>query len=99
VNVYCKPGQGTTMKVYLPYLAEVDTDADEFIDNIPSGDGDEIIMLIEDEPASAIADSLREPQVASRMCRARAERSKVSAPIWDGSMLGNLMQSMSLNWP
>ncbi|WP_163341017.1 PAS domain-containing sensor histidine kinase [Desulfopila sp. IMCC35008] len=51
VNVYSEVGQGTTFKIYLPrYRAETESIPNETRD-IASENGDETILLVEDEPA------------------------------------------------
>ena len=53
VKIYSEPGEGTTIKIYLPRLAgraavEVTDDAEA---NLALGDAGEVILVVEDEPA------------------------------------------------
>lgn len=51
INVYSEPGQGTTVKVYLPrHVGEVPEKRTETAAKLPSGHN-EIVLLVEDEPA------------------------------------------------
>ncbi|KQP15223.1 hypothetical protein ASF43_13510 [Pseudorhodoferax sp. Leaf267] len=53
VKIYSEVGQGTAVKVYLPRLvgaAEADTQLDTRPD-VPLGDGQELVLVVEDEPA------------------------------------------------
>jgi PAS domain S-box-containing protein len=50
INVYSKPGQGSSFKIYLPRLA-VDGEADQAIpEKKTTAGGTETILLVEDEP-------------------------------------------------
>jgi signal transduction histidine kinase len=53
VKIYSEPGQGTTVKVYLPRLigAEHDGVDEEAASDIPLGESQEVILVVEDEPA------------------------------------------------
>ncbi len=53
VKIYSEPGQGTTVKVYLPRLLNAAEDAPEEASapGLPTGDAQEIILIVEDEPA------------------------------------------------
>ena len=51
INVYSEPGQGTTVKIYLPpHRAKTPLQADEATAQ-PTAGGSETILLVEDEPA------------------------------------------------
>ena len=52
VKIYSEPGQGTTVKVYLPRLiaAEQDVAAKEQDAEVPLGDRREVVLVVEDEP-------------------------------------------------
>ena len=53
VKIYSEPGHGTTVKVYLPRLlttVEEGTEEDTAAD-LPTGDTQEVILVVEDEPA------------------------------------------------
>jgi len=51
INVYSEPGQGTTVKIYLPpHRAKTPLQADEATAK-PTAGGSETILLVEDEPA------------------------------------------------
>ena len=52
VKIYCEPGQGTTVKVYLPRLIGAEqTAADEGASSdMPLGESQEVILVVEDEP-------------------------------------------------
>lgn len=49
INVYSEPAQGTTFKIYLPRHTEQDR-APRVIMNSPASTGQEVILLVEDEP-------------------------------------------------
>jgi len=53
VKIYSEPGQGTTLKVYLPRLIGTTdaTEAGESALPLPTGDERETILVVEDEPA------------------------------------------------
>ena len=53
VKIYSEPGEGTTVKVYLPRLLSVDADIpqNEKGSLIPYGDAQEVVLVVEDEPA------------------------------------------------
>lgn len=53
VKIYSEPGEGTTVKVYLPRLLGHDGDASDQDESspIPYGDQQEVVLLVEDEPA------------------------------------------------
>ncbi|MDQ2894006.1 MAG: PAS domain S-box protein, partial [Pseudomonadota bacterium] len=53
VKIYSEAGQGTTVKVYLPRLigAEHDVADSEVSSDIPLGESQEVILVVEDEPA------------------------------------------------
>jgi CheY-like chemotaxis protein len=53
VKIYSEPGQGTTVKVYLPrYIAETgDVPEVEQAVSVPTGDRQELVLVVEDEPA------------------------------------------------
>jgi four helix bundle suffix protein len=51
INVYSKPGQGTTFKVYLPRHATQTAPLSETAPGRSAERGDETILLVEDEPA------------------------------------------------
>ncbi len=50
INAYSEPGQGTTFTIYLPRYVEKTTPAQPTVSAKPVVRGDEIIMLVEDEP-------------------------------------------------
>ncbi|KJB90131.1 hypothetical protein N826_06215 [Skermanella aerolata KACC 11604] len=52
VKIYSEPGQGTTVKVYLPRLigAEHDVAAERQDAEVPLGDRREVVLVVEDEP-------------------------------------------------
>ena len=53
VKLYSEPGQGTTVKVYLPRLAGIEGDStdSETSGDMPLGESQEVILVVEDEPA------------------------------------------------
>jgi PAS domain S-box-containing protein len=53
VKIYSEPGQGTTVKIYLPRLlgAVRDPEEAEAPGLVPTGDSQELILVVEDEPA------------------------------------------------
>ncbi|WP_174273558.1 hybrid sensor histidine kinase/response regulator, partial [Sphingomonas bacterium] len=53
VKIYSEPGEGTTIKVYLPRLIGVELVPDEIADaaDLPRGEQQEIVLVVEDEPA------------------------------------------------
>ena len=53
VKIYSEPGHGTTVKVYLPRVvgAASDSIVDTLSEDIPYGDTQELILVVEDEPA------------------------------------------------
>ena len=53
VKIYSEPGQGTTVKVYLPRLigeAHADTE-EETMTGLPLGESQEVVLAVEDEPS------------------------------------------------
>jgi CheY-like chemotaxis protein len=53
VKIYSEEGQGTTVKVYLPRLtlSEQEDSEDGVLAEVPLGDIQEVILVVEDEPA------------------------------------------------
>ena len=52
VKIYSEPGEGTTVRVYLPRLmAEAVAEEEITAGAMPSGDGSEIVLLVEDDEA------------------------------------------------
>ncbi|HEV7255871.1 MAG TPA: ATP-binding protein [Mesorhizobium sp.] len=53
VKIYSEPGQGTTVKVYLPrYLGAADESKEaERPEDLPLGESQEVVLVVEDEPA------------------------------------------------
>ena len=53
VKIYSEPGQGTTIKIYLPRLTGMgsDTVEDEVTTDMPLGERGETVLVVEDEPA------------------------------------------------
>ena len=53
VKIYSEPGQGTTIKIYLPRLngAGAETSEDETASDMPLGERQEVVLVVEDEPA------------------------------------------------
>ena len=53
VKIYSEPGQGTTFKIYLPrYTGSAeDLDQDQNVDDSPHGELQELVLVVEDEPA------------------------------------------------
>ncbi|ATY31121.1 hybrid sensor histidine kinase/response regulator [Sphingomonas psychrotolerans] len=53
VKIYSEPGEGTTIKVYLPRLTGADSEHDEEqpLSDLPFGDRQEVVLVVEDEPA------------------------------------------------
>ena len=53
VKIYSEPGQGTTIKVYLPRLigSQSEIEADTAEANVPLGESQEVVLVVEDEPA------------------------------------------------
>lgn len=53
VKIYSEPGQGTTIKVYLPRLigSEAEHDEAEATSDLLLGEQQEVILVVEDEPA------------------------------------------------
>jgi signal transduction histidine kinase/ActR/RegA family two-component response regulator len=50
INVYSEPGQGTTLKIYLPRYAVKSDQAENEEASKPDATGGETILLVEDEP-------------------------------------------------
>jgi PAS domain S-box-containing protein len=50
INTYSEPGQGTTCTIYLPRHVARTTEANMQADAAPVRGGDEVILLVEDEP-------------------------------------------------
>ena len=53
VKIYSEPGQGTTIKIYLPRLVGVLAEAphEKAAPILPLGDSQEVVLVVEDEPA------------------------------------------------
>ncbi|WP_247502516.1 hybrid sensor histidine kinase/response regulator [Bradyrhizobium sp. 1] len=53
VKIYSEPGEGTTFKVYLPRLVGSEEPAfkEKAVASLPNGDRQELILVVEDEPA------------------------------------------------
>ena len=52
VKIYSKLGEGTTVRIFLPRLqGEAAVDEDVAISSMPTGDGSEIVLLVEDDEA------------------------------------------------
>ncbi len=53
VRIYSEAGEGTTIKVYLPRLigVEASISQDELSKEPPNGDAQEVVLVVEDEPA------------------------------------------------
>jgi CheY-like chemotaxis protein len=53
VKIYSEPGEGTTVKIYLPRQAagQQETDAQDIISIVPRGQQREVVLVVEDEPA------------------------------------------------
>ncbi len=53
VKIYSEPRQGTTVKIYLPRLtgADAEDEEDVFSGNFPLGESQEVVLVVEDEPA------------------------------------------------
>ncbi|MDQ3558909.1 MAG: PAS domain-containing protein [Pseudomonadota bacterium] len=53
VKIYSEPGQGTTVKIYLPRFMTAEGEADEEVSgpDMPLGERDEVVLVVEDEPA------------------------------------------------
>ncbi len=53
MKIYSEVGQGSTAKVYLPRLvgAELDRHEDETPTELPLGESQELVFVVEDEPA------------------------------------------------
>jgi PAS domain S-box-containing protein len=53
VKIYSEPGQGTTIKVYLPRLigTEGEHHDEQVLTDMPLGDRQEVVLVVEDEPA------------------------------------------------
>ena len=52
VKIYSELGEGTTVRIYLPRLVDaVDVEEEIPVSRMPSGDGSEIILLVEDDEA------------------------------------------------
>ncbi len=51
LKVYSKPGQGTTIKIYLPAYAIQSAGVVETAQDLPAERGHETILLVEDEPS------------------------------------------------
>jgi signal transduction histidine kinase len=52
VKIYSEPGEGTTVRIYLPRLiGEMVAEEEIAVGAMPSGDGSEIVLLVEDDEA------------------------------------------------
>jgi PAS domain S-box-containing protein len=52
VKIYSEPGQGSTIKIYLPrFVGAEDGERDEHIVALPLGEAQEVILVVEDEAA------------------------------------------------
>jgi CheY-like chemotaxis protein len=53
VKIYSEPGEGTTVKIYLPRIAVEDVPAGDPVTPavVPLGYRDEVVLVVEDEPA------------------------------------------------
>jgi signal transduction histidine kinase len=64
VKIYSEPGQGTTVKVYLPRLTAHETTIEAPLERpaVPLGDHREVVLVVEDEPGvrQFSVDALRE---------------------------------------
>jgi CheY-like chemotaxis protein len=52
VSIYSEPGEGTTVKVYLPRMlaAQAETAEEEPPRELPRGEAQELVLVVEDEP-------------------------------------------------
>ena len=50
IEVCSEPGRGTSFKVYLPVTEEASEDQPEIVDSSSSAQGQETVLLAEDEP-------------------------------------------------
>ncbi|MBM0205642.1 response regulator [Micromonospora sp. STR1s_5] len=53
VKIYSEVGHGTTLKVYLPRFSGLESDTDYELDDadVPLGEEQEVVLVVEDEPA------------------------------------------------
>ena len=53
VKIYSEPGEGTTVKIYLPrqIAGQQDGDAAHTVSTMPRGEQREVVLVVEDEPA------------------------------------------------
>jgi hypothetical protein len=81
VKIYSEPGEGTTVKIYLPrLLRSVDEQDDDSIPIVGSDEG-ETILVVEDDTdlRSYLAEVLRELGYRSLLARTRNQQ-KSSSP-------------------
>jgi hypothetical protein len=50
VKIYSEPGEGTTVKIYLPRLLAAASEPAPREPEVPSGDAGETILVVEDDP-------------------------------------------------
>lgn len=52
IKIYSEPGHGTTVKIYLPrFVGEIVENAVQKYSDLPRGEQNEVILVVEDEPA------------------------------------------------
>lgn len=53
VKIYSEPGEGVSVKIYLPRVIgdHEETTSEDGLDDLPLGDSQELILVVEDEPA------------------------------------------------
>jgi CheY-like chemotaxis protein len=53
VKIYSEPGEGTTVKIYLPrqLVSQQEADAETHASPMPRGEAREVVLVVEDEPA------------------------------------------------
>jgi signal transduction histidine kinase len=99
VKIYSEPGEGTTVKIYLPRLTDGELPAHEIVRENPGDGQGEIILVVEDDEdvRGYVVDILREmnyrvfdaPDAASAVKIAEREEGKIDLLLTDVVLPGN----------